>query len=165
MGEVDRALTKLRIADPDVGSGIGVSGGNDPTDEECVPDISEVPDDTIINSIQSDERGFSKMETTVRDHISLNGDIRSFYLFWGEIGKISDALCLDLNASSSSIRNGVLCAKTADGEFQRIIFNPYDLNSTANLRQIETWAKETATIQSHRITITLAFVWALISLM
>ena len=61
--------------------------------------------------------------------------------------------------------NGILCAEYADGTFERIIFNPLDLETTANLTEIQTWARETATIESYLLTISLAFLWFIVAFM
>lgn len=161
---IKKVVSDLQIEQPNVDVGI-VGDGSFIQTTNCDPDMSNLSNEAIVKSIKRSEEGFLQMETTVDDHVSLDGDVVEFHLVWDDIQTISKALCLDLGTTVSNKKNGVLCAELSDGDFQRIIFNPNDIESTVNLRQIEVWGKESATIRSNRITIATASIWTAVAIL
>lgn len=158
----DIAVESLRIEDPPRGRGIQT--GVPTIDNDCEPDLSTLDNDCIVRSLDYGEPGFQEFEETIRQHRSLKEEVRAFHLIWGNISEISTSLCLQIPTQGTSIANGVLCAEHRDGSFSRVIFNPLDLDTTANLTEVQTWSRETATIQSNRVTVTLVFVWFAVAL-
>lgn len=110
--QVGRAVEQLQIEDYPTYAVFAVknfSGGGEPGD------LTDLPDETIINSINHDERGFEELEKTVNQHRSVEGDIRSFHLLWGEVEEISKVTGVSIPTVGIATTNGLLCAEYAEG--------------------------------------------------
>lgn len=128
-------------------------------------DLSNLSNEAIVNSLDHEERGFDELKKTIQQHRSVQDDIRKFHLIWGEIRDISEVTGLSIPVASTATINGLMCVEYMDGTYGRVIFNAVDLENTAKLTEVRTWARETATIESYFLTMTLVFVWFIISLL
>ena len=153
----ERTLDELSVSEFSLEPGIiGFTPNIEPG---CEPSLSKLPDDTIVNTVEHDECGFRELNKTIRYHRTIKQDVKAFHMVWGDIEKISSAMCTLLSHGSTPEKNGVLFAEYRDGSFDRILFHPHEVEASADLTDVRVWSREVATIESNKVTMTLVFLW------
>ena len=135
--------------------------------QPLLPDsnASRIPKSANQNCISRGEPGFRIMESAVCERGLLSEEAEKFCLASGDVAKIAGALDLTLPGTSGSTYNAIFYVEYTNGRTERLIYHPNDPHQTVELIEAYLWIRYAATIQSESITIFLAFMLFLVSIL